>query len=105
MSIANPRSSRWAQDIVFEIFYASDQQREVALDTIEDVNASGLWPGPVVTEVSRAPIFRDAEPEHQDYLERIPNGYTHFQRTNWKLPKRSRDNNVSACINVFEPVK
>ena len=71
------------------IFYLDDDQRRVALDTIEDVNASGLWPGPVVTEVSAAGPFWEAEPEHQDYLERIPNGYTcHFPRPNWVLPRR-----------------
>ncbi len=73
-----------------EIFYTSENQRDVALETIEDVNASGLWPGTVVTAVSPAPTFWEAEPEHQDYLERIPNGYTcHFPRPGWKLPKRS----------------
>lgn len=73
-----------------EIFYTSDEQRRVALDTIEDVNASGLWPGRVVTEVTPAAAFWEAEPEHQDYLERIPNGYTcHFPRPGWVLPKRS----------------
>jgi len=72
-----------------EIFYTSDEQREVALDTIADVDASGLWPGKVVTEVSRAVPFWEAEPEHQDYLQRYPNGYTcHFPRPGWKLPHR-----------------
>lgn len=72
-----------------EIFYLDDEQRRVALDTIEDVNASGLWPAPVVTEVSSAQTFWEAEPEHQDYLERYPNGYTcHFPRPEWKLPRR-----------------
>jgi methionine-S-sulfoxide reductase len=71
------------------IFYTSEQQRRVALDTIADVEASGLWPGRVVTEVSPAGPFWQAEPEHQDYLERIPNGYTcHFVRPEWKLPRR-----------------
>ena len=73
-----------------EIFYTSDDQRVVALDTIDDVNASGLWPAPVVTEVTPAATFWEAEPEHQDYLERIPNGYTcHFPRPDWVLPKRA----------------
>ena len=73
-----------------EIFYVDDDQRQVALDTIADVDASGLWPGKVVTEVSPAPDFWEAEPEHQDYLERYPNGYTcHFPRAGWKLPRRS----------------
>jgi len=72
------------------IFYLSEEQKRVALDTVEDVNASGLWPGKVVTELSPAGAFWEAEPEHQDYLERIPNGYTcHFIRPDWKLPKRA----------------
>ncbi len=72
------------------IFYTSPEQRAVAEDTIADVEASGLWPGRVVTEVSPAGDFWEAEPEHQDYLERIPNGYTcHFIRPGWKLPHRA----------------
>jgi len=72
------------------IFYTTDEQKLVAEDTIADVNASGLWPGKVVTEVVPAGTFWEAEPEHQDYLERIPNGYTcHFIRKDWVLPKRS----------------
>ena len=72
------------------IFYLNDDQHQVALDVIADVNASGLWPGAVVTEVSPAGAFWEAEPEHQDYLERYPNGYTcHFPRPNWVLPHRS----------------
>jgi peptide-methionine (S)-S-oxide reductase len=72
------------------IFYASEAQKAVALDTIADVDASGLWPGKVVTEVTPASAFWEAEPEHQDYLERIPNGYTcHFIRPGWKLPVRA----------------
>jgi peptide-methionine (S)-S-oxide reductase len=71
------------------IFYTSDEQRAIAEDTIADVNASGLWPGKVVTEVTEAGPFWEAEPEHQDYLERYPNGYTcHFVRPGWKLPHR-----------------
>ena len=71
------------------IFYTSEAQKTVAQDTIADVDASGLWPGKVVTEVTEAGDFWEAEPEHQDYLERIPNGYTcHFVRPGWKLPKR-----------------
>ena len=71
------------------IFYTSEAQKTVAQDTIVDVDASGLWPGKVVTEVTEAGDFWEAEPEHQDYLERIPNGYTcHFVRPSWKLPKR-----------------
>ena len=72
-----------------EIFTTSDEQRQVAEDTIADVDASGLWPGKVVTEISEAPTFWEAEPEHQDYLQRIPHGYTcHFVRPGWKLPRR-----------------
>jgi peptide-methionine (S)-S-oxide reductase len=72
------------------IFYTSDEQRQVAEDTIADVEASGLWPGKVVTELAPAGDFWEAEPEHQDYLERLPNGYTcHFVRPGWKLPRRS----------------
>ncbi len=72
------------------IFYASPKQKAVAEDTIADVNASGLWPGRVVTELAPAGDFWEAEPEHQDYLERIPNGYTcHFVRPGWKLPRRA----------------
>jgi peptide-methionine (S)-S-oxide reductase len=73
------------------IYYTSDEQRQIARDTIADVDASGLWPGKVVTEVVAAGPFWEAEPEHQDYLQRIPNGYTcHFPRPGWKLPVRSR---------------
>ena len=72
------------------IFYTSEQQRHVAEDTIADVNASGLWPGKVVTEVTPAGAFWEAEPEHQDYLLRYPDGYTcHFVRPKWVLPKRT----------------
>jgi len=72
------------------IFYTSHVQRQVAEDTIADVDASGLWPGKVVTELAPAGDFWEAEPEHQDYLERLPNGYTcHFIRPEWKLPHRS----------------
>ncbi|MFE4951576.1 peptide-methionine (S)-S-oxide reductase MsrA [Leifsonia sp. NPDC056665] len=71
------------------IYYADAEQRSVAEDTIADVDASGLWPGKVVTEVEPAGPFWEAEPEHQDYLERIPWGYTcHFARPDWKLPRR-----------------
>ncbi len=74
------------------IYYVSDEQKAVALDTIADVDASGLWPGKVVTEVEAVGDFWEAEPEHQDYLERFPNGYTcHFPRPDWILPKRSSD--------------
>ena len=74
------------------IYWLTDSQRATAEDTIADVNASGLWPGPVVTEVKPAGDFWQAEPEHQDYLERIPNGYTcHFPRPGWVLPKRAAE--------------
>ena len=73
------------------IYYTSDEQRKTAIDTIADVEASGLWPGRVVTEVAPAGPFWEAEPEHQDYLERYPGGYTcHFIRPGWKLPVRAR---------------
>ena len=72
------------------IFYTSDEQRRIAEDTIADVDASGLWPGKVVTEVVPASDFWEAEPEHQDYLQRYPGGYTcHFVRPNWRLPIRT----------------
>ena len=71
------------------IFWTSEAQKRVAEETIADVDASGLWPGRVVTEVAEAGPFWEAEPEHQDYLQRYPHGYTcHFPRKNWKLPKR-----------------
>ncbi|MFE9426492.1 peptide-methionine (S)-S-oxide reductase MsrA [Kitasatospora sp. NPDC006697] len=71
------------------IYYTDEEQRAVALDTIADVDASGLWPGKVVTEVEPLGDFWEAEPEHQDYLQRYPDGYTcHFPRPNWKLPVR-----------------
>ena len=72
------------------IFYESEEQKRVALDTIADVDASGLWPGKVVTEVEPSGDFWQAEEEHQDYLEKHPNGYTcHYVRPGWTLPKRS----------------
>jgi peptide-methionine (S)-S-oxide reductase len=72
------------------IFYTSDAQKRIAEDTIADVEASALWPGKVVTEVSPAGLLWEAEPEHQDYLERYPEGYTcHFVRPDWKLPHRA----------------
>ena len=78
------------------IFYTDERQREVALDTIADVDASGLWPGKVVTEVQQAGPFWEAEPEHQDYLQHYPDGYTcHFVRPGWKLPRR-QDGSVTA---------
>ncbi|WP_426076994.1 peptide-methionine (S)-S-oxide reductase MsrA [Janthinobacterium sp. PSPC3-1] len=73
------------------IYYTSEQQRQVAEDTIRDVDASGLWPGKVVTEVAPAGPFWQAEPEHQDYLQRLPNGYTcHYIRPDWVLPQRQQ---------------
>jgi peptide-methionine (S)-S-oxide reductase len=73
------------------IFYTTDEQKRVAEDTIADVDASGLWPGKAVTEVAAAGSFWEAEPEHQDYLEKYPDGYTcHFIRPNWRLPQRAR---------------
>ncbi|MBA96548.1 peptide-methionine (S)-S-oxide reductase MsrA [Sulfitobacter sp.] len=72
------------------IYYENEDQKTVALDTIADVEASGIWPGKVVTEVEPVSDFWEAEPEHQDYLERIPNGYTcHYPRPDWVLPKRA----------------
>ena len=74
------------------IYYVNEAQKSVALDTIADVNASGIWPGKVVTELEPASEFWEAEPEHQDYLERIPNGYTcHFVRPDWVLPRRAAE--------------
>ena len=72
------------------IFYTSDEQKRTAEETIADVDASGIWPGKAVTEVRPADPFWEAEPEHQDYLERYPNGYTcHYIRPNWRLPHRA----------------
>src|SRR5579872_2243188 len=71
------------------IYYTNEAQRLTALDTIADVDASGLWPGEVVTQVEPAGPFWEAEPEHQDYLERYPDGYTcHYVRPHWTLPRR-----------------
>jgi peptide-methionine (S)-S-oxide reductase len=78
------------------IFYTSVEQKRMASDTIADVEASGLWPGKVVTEVTPAGPFWEAEPEHQDYLERYPDGYTcHFVRPEWRLPSRLAANRAS----------
>jgi peptide-methionine (S)-S-oxide reductase len=72
------------------IYYVDDEQKRIAEDTIADVDASGLWPGKVVTEVEPVGPFWEAEPEHQDYLERYPDGYTcHFPRPGWRLPARA----------------
>ncbi len=74
------------------IYFVDDDQKAVAEETIKDVDASGLWPGKVVTELEPVGDFWEAEPEHQDYLERIPNGYTcHFVRPNWVLPRRDAE--------------
>lgn len=73
------------------IFYTGDEQKRIAEETIADVDASGIWPGKVVTELAPAGDFWEAEPEHQDYLVRYPEGYTcHFVRPNWKLPSRAK---------------
>lgn len=74
------------------IYYIDERQKQIALDTIADVNASGLWPGMIMTEVAAAGDFWQAEPEHQDYLERYPNGYTcHYIRPNWVLSRRGEN--------------
>jgi len=79
------------------IFFVDDQQRTIADDTVADVNASGLWPGPVVTEIAPVGPFWQAEPEHQDYLERYPNGYTcHFPRPGWVLARRNDASTTSS---------
>ncbi len=71
-----------------EIFYTSPEQKEIALDLIKEIDNSGIWPGKIVTKVSKASYFWDAEEEHQDYLQKYPNGYTcHFEREHWVLPK------------------
>jgi peptide-methionine (S)-S-oxide reductase len=80
------------------IFYTNDDQKRSAIDTINDVNASGLWPSKVVTEVAPAGAFWEAEPEHQDYLERYPGGYTcHFIRPDWKLPAGKNNDEASGA--------
>jgi peptide-methionine (S)-S-oxide reductase len=81
------------------IFYTSDEQKRIANDTIADVDASGIWPGKVVTEVAPAGAFWEAEPEHQDYLERYPNGYTcHFIRPDWRLPRRKSEGSLNQAV-------
>ena len=88
-STANRQGNDLGTSYRSAIYYADEQQRATAVDTIADVDASGLWPGKVVTELAPAGPFWEAEPEHQDYLERIPNGYTcHYVRPDWQLPKR-----------------
>ena len=79
------------------IFYTSNEQKRIASDTIADVDASGIWPGKVVTEVAPAGAFWEAEPEHQDYLQRHPNGYTcHFIRPNWRLPRQHEKTSLAS---------
>lgn len=74
------------------IYYTSPEQKRIAEETVRDIDASGLWPGKVVTEIAAVGPFWEAEPEHQDYLERYPAGYTcHFIRPGWKLPERAVD--------------
>ena len=107
-----PRSNRQGNDIGTSyrsaIFYTSEEQKRVAEDTIADVDASGLWPGKVVTEIAPAGDFWEAEPEHQDYLERYPAGYTcHFIRPDWKLPARvggEPDDSAPTCKAVTVPL-
>jgi peptide-methionine (S)-S-oxide reductase len=86
----NRQGNDWGPSYRSGIYYTSDRQRRIAEETIADVEASGLWPGKVVTELEEAGDFWEAETEHQDYLQRYPMGYTcHFPRPNWILPKRS----------------
>ncbi len=83
------------------IYYVDDAQKRVAEDTIADVDASGLWNGKVVTEVVPVGAFWEAEPDHQDYLETRPNGYTcHFVRPGWVLPKRQRDDDAQPATGI-----
>ena len=83
------------------IYYTSEVQKQTALDTIADVEASGLWPGKVVTEVEPVGPFWEAEPVHQDYLQRIPNGYTcHFPRPGWVLPHRAEGSRVHSVADA-----
>jgi len=80
------------------IFYLDDEQKQIALDTIADVDASGQWPGKVVTEVNPASQFWQAEPEHQNYLQRYPTGYTcHYIRPQWTLPNHTNDTGVGTA--------
>ncbi len=86
------------------IFYLDDDQKRIACETIADVDASGLWPGPVVTEVTPASHFWEAEPEHQDYLQRYPGGYTcHYVRPEWKLTTRSGSDGTGPTKGGVEP--
>lgn len=80
------------------IYYTSPEQKRIAEETVRDVDASGLWPGKVVTEIAAVGPFWEAEPEHQDYLERYPAGYTcHFIRPGWKLPVRAADDTAKVA--------
>jgi len=89
-STANRQGNDLGTSYRSAVFYLDEDQKQVAHETIADVDASGLWPGKVVTEVVPAGAFWEAEPEHQDYLERYPNGYTcHFVRPGWRLPARA----------------
>lgn len=88
-STANRQGNDLGASYRSAIYYLNEDQQRVAENTVADVDASGLWPGKVMTEIAPAGPFWEAEPEHQDYLERIPNGYTcHFVRSDWKLPQR-----------------
>lgn len=85
------------------IYFTSEEQKALAEDTIRDVDASGLWPGKVVTEVEPAGDFWEAEPEHQDYLQRIPHGYTcHFVRPGWVLPRRDEQGSGPSAPGVAD---
>ncbi len=89
-STVDRQGNDWGVSYRSAIFYTSDAQKRVAEDTIADVDASGIWPGKAVTEVTPAGAFWEAEPEHQHYLERVPHGYTcHFVRPDWRLPRRA----------------
>ena len=80
------------------IYTLDDGQKHVAEETVADVEASGLWSGKVVTQIEPAGPFWEAEPEHQDYLERYPNGYTcHFPRPDWVLPRRDETGRSEAA--------
>ena len=88
-STLNQQGNDWGMSYRSAIYYVDEAQREEAVATIADMDASGIWPDKVLTEVEPVGDFWVAEPEHQDYLERIPHGYTcHFIRPNWKLPRR-----------------
>lgn len=93
----NRQGNDWGTSYRSAIFYTSDEQRRIASDTIADVDASGIWPGKVVTELAPAGAFWEAEPEHQDYLEHYPSGYTcHFIRPTWKLSRRGEKTSLAS---------